>query len=814
MGKKLIVLLLSLLLGVSGLTACKNDDVSKNTEPGEITFWSTYATEKVLQNRTDLYDDVKLDAAVEVLACKGEYESAQVIMTAEKDVASYNAELTSDLIGPDGATFSKENIDLRHQKYIQVSKIHSSHNAPPVGWYPDALLPLETAVAYGENTIKAGENQGLYVTFNVPVEQKAGEYAGTLKIIYDGQEELIPVRLTVCDFTISQTTRSQSYFNLGFSQHLGELDSTQESWRRYVEELLKYRIAPSNVMRNAAQATDAWMEAYVDEAYDLVKNYDMSTINSPFKTGTDLSRFLVKLAQKSIEEKINLLEIVIVKGTDEPSINTLNEVKKLTESFHSGVAAAIGQFDGLKAVTATEKYAAGELDAFVSELKASAKKIPYTIALTYSRNDETNAAGIDTYCPQFDKYDTPESRALYDDQAEKGRWWYGCISPRPPYPTYHTEDTLISARSVGWMMSEYDIVGNLYWSATVYARWDGSTYHAIEDYYSGLADRFLNCNGDGYLFYPGAPYGLDRPVASLRLEAIRDGNEEEVLLYVLRAADMAAGRSPDAIQRDVSNLIYSGTKVRYNNISEQFAVARKAMIQLAMLAKSPAGVFITDVQDDNRGTITYKITAKKGYELKNAGTALEGTLNGDFTEYVVPIRMENDRNAISLSVSAEGKEYAFNYDLGGKVTFYAAEQLCDGNNTFSDGNATVTAKVENGKVRLDVGGVIKKNQNIRYTSAVLSSIGEAAQRLVLLVENPGEATDFRLMVRFKNNSLNTELYSGMLNKGENEIIIDLSGVNLKSVGAIQYADFYFSKDNKSEQPAKTVYLNGLTVYGA
>lgn len=63
------------------------------------------------------------------------------------------------------------------------------------------------------------------------------------------------------------------------------------------------------------------------------------------------------------------------------------------------------------------------------------------------------------------------------------------------------------------------------------------------------------------------------------------------------------------------------------------------------------------------------------------------------------------------------------------MTFYAAEQLCDGNNTFSDGNATVTAKVENGKVRLDVGGVIKKNQNIRYTSAVLSSIGEAAQRL-------------------------------------------------------------------------------------
>ena len=40
--------------------------------------------------------------------------------------------------------------------------------------YPDALLPIEKAVEYGENNIASGNNQGVYLTFNVPVGQEAG----------------------------------------------------------------------------------------------------------------------------------------------------------------------------------------------------------------------------------------------------------------------------------------------------------------------------------------------------------------------------------------------------------------------------------------------------------------------------------------------------------------------------------------------------------------------------------------------------------------------------------------------------------------
>ena len=48
-------------------------------------------------------------------------------------------------------------------------------------------------------------------------------------------------------------------------------------------------------------------------------------------------------------------------------------------------------------------------------------------------------------------------------------WTYTCMNPRPPYPTYHLDDTLTSSRLLGWMMYNYDIVGNLYWETVLYS---------------------------------------------------------------------------------------------------------------------------------------------------------------------------------------------------------------------------------------------------------------------------------------------------------------------------------------------------------
>ena len=792
--------LLVLSVGACNKKGSQGGENPKPAGPGEIDVWTTYSTEKILRDKTDIYDDVKLGQSVEVHSCKGEYESAQVIMTASSRVASYKAEILGDLTSESGATFSKNNIELRAQKYVEVRTVYSTYNSPTTGWYPDALLPLDVAIAYKENHIEAGENQGLYLTFAVPTTQAAGTYSGNLVITYDGREKTVPVKLVVHDITISEKTRSLSYFNLGFTLYQGELDSSQTMWRKYAEKLLEYRISPSVVLKKLNSSDDGIKE-YVDEAYDLVENHGMSTINSPWKNGNDLTRFLMQLAKKSVEKNVDLLSMTIVKGPDEPKVSTLGSVKTFTDQFNSGVNNAVSQFDSLAALGASQ--------AFINTLKTSAQGIPLLITLGYGRNESTNSANVDTYCPQYHLYDTEENRRLYDDQW-KGRWWYGCIYPRPPYPTYHTEDTLVSARSVGWMMSEYDVIGNLYWSATVYARYDGSAYKPIDDLYNNPADHFLECNGDGYLFYPGAPYGIDGPVSSIRLEAVRDGNEDFEMLYDLKAAYDTAGKDFSAVQRYISDLIYSGTRVRYDSISAQFDVARKAMIQLSLMAK--AGVFISDVDDDGKGTMTFEIFANEGTTLKNGDDTLSGTLEGGMIKYVLEIKMQNTANAVALRAKVGESEYAFDFALGGKVEFFGADKLLDANDTFSDGNATASAQKSGERIELSVGEVSAKHQSVRYVSSVLSSLDQSSKKMILYIENDGEETPFRWLVRLANETLNTELYSGVLKSGANVVEIDLSFIDFERSGKIIYSDLFFSLTS-GDYGAKTLYIDGITVYG-
>ena len=72
----------------------------------------------------------------------------------------------------------------------------------------------------------------------------------------------------------------------------------------------------------------------------------------------------------------------------------------------------------------------------------------------------------------------------------------------------------------------------------------------------------------------------------MRLEAIRDGNEEYELLYALDNIYKDLGFDFSSVQRNISSLIYSGVKVA--STSQMFYNSRQALINLALLANSDA----------------------------------------------------------------------------------------------------------------------------------------------------------------------------------------------------------------------------------
>ncbi|HEY8389565.1 MAG TPA: glycoside hydrolase domain-containing protein [Clostridia bacterium] len=814
---RLIVLFLSLIF-IFNITANKAPANYKAEANDSVEFWSVPSTEKVLQDKTDIYQSIKKEAKVYVEACKGEYESTQIIMTANKDVKSVTLSY-GELNGDNGAKFSKDNISVYYELYTNVTNIYDSNGAP-TGLYPDALVPFDKIVEAKENTIKANTNQGLFVTFNVPIDQAAGKYTGTLEITYDGTKKTLPVELVVYDLKVNEETHSRSKFNSTFTQYLGELDSTQEMFDAYIQKMIEYRISPSYLINgNHLDKSQAMIDLYVEKAYTWAQNPRMSNFNIPAYTATDsttnektidkemLIKYVNAILKKSFETGFNLMGRAIFSTgiIDEPDLfGLMARVPIVMRDYDEAITTCINNVNSIIGKLKVDA-------AFKEEVINSLKNMSFVVTMPYN---ESVKDIVTTWCPYASEYDTEEKRKLYEDQVEK--WWYTCVAPRAPHPTYHIEDTLISARALSWMMSEYNVRGNLFWAVDVYAKYNGSSYQFIDDFYS-TPERYPRANGDGFLFYPGARYGIFGPLSSMRMEAIRDGNEEYELFYNLKADYQAMGINTETIIRNINSLIYTGTRVASN--STMFQTARKALIELSMLAQSDAKVCVVDVIDDTYGNITYKVFAKSGYEIfSDAISSKEVVEKG--TIYTISVNLNKDSNVMSFYTVVNGKTLSFNFNIGGKTTVSNAEAISSG---FTKGTVSVTSSLVDaatvdgtqGKyVKLDIAQAVNKHQSITWTNDVLKTVNSSTSKIILHIFNPSQqAIPFKLYVKYSGVTINTELVSTTLQPGMNVVKVEgINSFNWTKYKSIENAMMYFSQDSASGGEARTVYIKDFVAY--
>ena len=229
---------------LAGCTPQGEKEVGK-TYPGTLEdakVWCVSAQEKVLKKEApENYDGVSTEA-LSVTAAKGEYEGAQIILSAEEDL-SYEVKAGELTSGSD--KFPASNVEIFHEKYINVSKPYGN---VPAGYYPDALVPYENIKEAGENVVLAGENQGLYVRFNVPLDQAPGVYTGSVTVTVGGESKSVPVSLEVKDVTVSAVNHTQSVFLNEWLFYKGELDSTQEMFDAYNTALYEYRLNPNIIL--------------------------------------------------------------------------------------------------------------------------------------------------------------------------------------------------------------------------------------------------------------------------------------------------------------------------------------------------------------------------------------------------------------------------------------------------------------------------------------------------------------------------------------------------------------------------------------
>ena len=169
-------------------------------------------------------------AAASISAARNEFESFQVVVSAQGEAAGgVSVALAQPLTGPGGA-IPAQNVTIYREEYVDLKRPSDLEGA--TGRWPDALIPAVDPY-YGEPRnafpvdIPAGENRVAWIDVLVPVDQTPGTYQGSLAVTdASGFSATVPVQLVVRSFALPSTAVTYSPL---WSKVLGELGSAENA---------------------------------------------------------------------------------------------------------------------------------------------------------------------------------------------------------------------------------------------------------------------------------------------------------------------------------------------------------------------------------------------------------------------------------------------------------------------------------------------------------------------------------------------------------------------------------------------------------
>ena len=673
MKRPLSLICAAILAGTAALGTGCVDSAMKEVD-AEI--WTMPSTVKVLRDESyeEYYTD---DPRLAVKLAKNESEGVQLMITPEEDVDYYYASV-SDLT--DGAGNVIDEIDVYAEFYIRLTKPTNPNSVRPMGYYPDALIPMDVSADSGENVIGAGHNQGIYICVTTDEETPAGVYRGTVTLTINATEHLIPIVATVWDFAVPTENHARSTFNL-MQEHImgGQLDNTTEMYQSIVDYLLDYRITTTE-MASWDYELDDWIKVIKEYAADpRVTSYNVHG------DGTwGLTR--LKACIENSTPELNLVDKAFFYLHDEPF--SMMEQAKINHD---------NKIDELIALA--NSYSEEELAGY-GLTREDIMGVEVLITMTASID---TIDGLRTYAALVSDFDTQSMRDMYEQFRQNpylGKnnelagtdygttWWYVCVHPYEPYVNFNMEMDLNSNRVLLWMQYDYDIEGLLYWGTAMYVETTSSidtiNGAVTGDVYNKANGVYTGANGDGYLVYPGAKYGLDTVLPSIRLMSIRDGFEDYEYLYMLEnlynqatAEYGITDMSFDATMRSIYDSMYTGTVA--NTDFNAVLQARETVAQMIELLSSDVKAFYSVGEVNSlENTVDITVVAKKGSVLKVGEQTYTGSAYGSAEKIVYTMPLGASANYFSGTIVNGDSEMELSFFVASGIesiaNFEAAEE--------------------------------------------------------------------------------------------------------------------------------------------
>lgn len=592
--KRIVSLLLVLLMTASLFSGCGSQEQILDG----FKLWYGYNTENFMQDYQYPEKMENRDYTLRMYGIRDDVESVQLMITPEKDIRSYEFKV-NDLTSQSGEVFAKENMEVFSQWYVNVEE--SYNTAAGYGYYPDALVPMATLKKEKLNHISAGMNQGIWINATIPEETKAGFYTGTGELTLDGKKYKVPIELTVYDAVMPEEVHTRSCFLIWF--HLlpeAEGNADLPIVQAYYDLLVEKRCMPMYPAPEIYSDYDRFIQWNLENvinnpkvsAYALPYSYHINENEKRMLTEAKVMELLEKMAVKNVElrKSGDMTTNLFTKAyyylgsiIDEPTGEALERVKECDLIISRCKFAVADQY--------LKEY---------PDLYNALAGLPHVVTTSYKKEllGSDTEGGVQTWCPQFQHWHTQAQRQEYYDRQNttdrlmgEEAWWYGCNNPTAPFPTYHLDDDLIASRVLSWMQYDYGSEGNLYWCIN----------YPTEDMWEN-ANAIGGAVGEGNLTYPGAKFKLKHPLATMRLESIREGCEDYEYFWLIEDAIAAYNAAngtdydPEALMAPLYEGLYNGMIPERNN-AEGFHSSRLEVLRILELILSDPAAGIAALEE-------------------------------------------------------------------------------------------------------------------------------------------------------------------------------------------------------------------------
>lgn len=825
----------ALLLGAAACGKKQGDGGGKGGIPfAEV--WSLPATQKVMKQGGEYYS--KGPASLSFDAARNETESAQLVLTASGDIAEFSLEAAG--LKGSGGELPADAFEVCLEKFVTYADVNGS------GEVADPLLPMKTASEYGENTAKKGENAAFWVTVRVPADAAPGTYTGefTLTARKKGAKSAvsakIPVSVRVRDIALPDTLSAKTLFSWRYDRvSPGELDGSLQMMTTYYDFFRSYGISLQSLPLGTLSGEE--FVAAADKYYDSVTSYCL------LKVAGDISGEVIQANPKSVREQIlalaekstperNLLGKLMIYSVDEPNFQLkerrdyVKRIRTGEKTFLTGVADEVaadtsGKYSAFKSIPGWREY----IEDIPSIIPMGSNSVAYLLDNENTAEGRELIDALNCICPgfaAFEEQNIDKIKAFCERNGIK-LWWYGCVGPKPPGPTYHISDeNLLSSRSVSWLQEKYGIEGNLYWDAAAYTdeqgEWTNEFVNVYETPYHISHVDGASPAGDGNLAYPGAPYGLKEPLPSTRLMSIRDGMEDYELLKALRAklqagaAGFGDGFSPDdAMEVYYRSLAYNGYMMNRDGENGLDFTALRGDL-LATLEGYDSGLALLQGKVAVEGdTARVEFYTSEGSSLAVGGKKLTPAAPGRY-EYTANIAKSR---TLTVTVTAkDGKKATYERFIASPTHVLAefdggAERL-----TFSEGGsaellADDTHAADSHSVKLTVrsrltGDALSDGTFTPFASVGTSLFGDKKvgdfARLFIDVYNPGDKP-FTVKVRFYAGGSFTEFGQYQISPGAGRITLNVANQSFTQMASVDRIAFEFENSGTVASPDVRVF---------